>query len=59
MIDPAVKKDSAVRSTGRLPKIWLKEAHDGWKTVEVRRNEVPVQNACIEVPFSCVAIVFG
>jgi hypothetical protein len=28
-----------------------KEAHDGWKTVDVRRNDVPAQKASIAVLF--------
>lgn len=33
-----------------LPKIWLMETNVGWKTVEVKKNEVPAQKASIVVP---------
>jgi len=32
--------------------MWEKEAHVGWKTVDVRRNDVPAQKAWIVVPWS-------
>ena len=42
IIAPSVKRLSASKRTGFLPKIWENDAHDGWKTVDVRRNDVPV-----------------
>jgi hypothetical protein len=45
MMAPIVNKKRAVKSTGLRPIICEKEAHDGWNTVEVRRNEVPAQKA--------------
>jgi hypothetical protein len=36
--------------TGLRPKIWLIEAKDGCRTVEVNRNEVPDQKASMAVP---------
>lgn len=41
----------ATSSTGLRPMMWDKEAHVGWKTVDVRRKEVPAQNASMAVPF--------
>jgi len=38
--------------------MWEKEAHVGWNTVEVRRNDVPAQNAWIAVPWRALAIVW-
>jgi hypothetical protein len=50
MIVPIVKITMDTSSTGFRPMICENEAHDGWKTVEVRRNEVPAQKASIAVP---------
>jgi len=57
MVAPIVNKRRAAKSTGLRPIIWEKEAHDGWNTVEARRNEVPAQNAWTAVPFRAVDIV--
>src|ERR1700712_3736066 len=72
VIAPTVKSPRANKRTGVLPNIWDKEAHVGWKTVDVRRNDVPVlihklagtkdaqygtyQNASIADPLSFRAI---
>jgi hypothetical protein len=50
MMAPTVKIVKATRRTGFRPIIWEKEAHDGWKTVDARRNDVPAQKASIAVP---------
>lgn len=49
MIVPAAKIPIDTRSTGLRPIMCEKEAHDGWKTVDVRRNDVPAQKASIAV----------
>lgn len=55
---PTLKRNSAVRRTDLRPMMWENCAQVGWKTVEVRRNEVPHQKACIAVvPLSSTAIV--
>lgn len=57
MMAPIVNNKRAAKSTGLRPMIWEKEAHDGWNTVEVRRNEVPAQNVSTAVPLRAVDIV--
>jgi len=56
MMAPIVNNKRAAKSTGLRPMTWEKEAHDGWNTVEVRRNEVPAQNAWTAVPLREVDI---
>lgn len=56
MMAPIVNNKSAAKSTGLRPMTWEKEAHEGWNTVEVRRNEVPAQNAWTAVPLREVDI---
>ena len=43
---------------GFLPKMSLREPMTGWKTVEVRRKDVPDQKASIAVPFSSFAMIY-
>ena len=38
--------------------MWEKDPRTGWKTVEVRRNDVPAQNASMAEPPSALAIIF-
>jgi hypothetical protein len=59
MIVPIVKMTRAQRRTGLRPKMWLKEAQLGWKTVDVRRKEVPAQKASMAVPEMEVVMVCG
>ena len=56
MTAPAVNNVRATRSTDLRPNMWEREAHVGWKTVLVRRKEVPAQNASIAVPLRSAAI---
>lgn len=44
------KNERIARTKGLRPKIWESEAKLGWKTVEVRRKEVPDQKASMAVP---------
>ena len=55
MIVPIVKIMRAVTSTIFRPMMCEKDAHAGWKTVEVRKKDVPVQKALIAVPLSFLA----
>jgi len=43
--------------TGIRPKIWLKLAKFGWKTVDASKNEVPDQKASMAVPFNLCAMI--
>jgi len=56
-IAPTAKKVIATKITGLRPKICEKLANEGWKTVDVRRNEVPDQKASIAVPLSLDAMI--
>lgn len=58
MMVPTVKMMRAVTSTILRPMMCEKDAHAGWKTVAVRRKDVPVQKALIAVPLSFLAIVW-
>ncbi len=49
-MEPTVKKVRAKRRRGRRPQRWEKATQLGCQTVEVRRNEVPAQNASIALP---------
>jgi hypothetical protein len=46
----------AISSTDLQLNIWDKEAHVGWTTVHVRRNDVPAQSASIALPLRSVAM---
>jgi hypothetical protein len=50
MIAPAAKKVNAANKAALRPNECEKETNVGWKTVDVRRNEVPAQKASIAVP---------
>jgi hypothetical protein len=50
MIAPTVKKVKATKTKGFRPKMCENELKLGWKTVEVKRNDVPAQNASMAVP---------
>ena len=54
--EPTRKKASARMTRGLRPKMWLKLAKEGWKTVEVSRNDVPAQKASMAVPCSFCAM---
>ena len=56
-IVPIVKMRRARRRMGLRPMMCEKDAHAGWKTVEVRRKDVPVQKAWMAVPCSFWAMV--
>lgn len=49
---PAVKKTNATRISALRPKMSEREAKLGWKTVDVRRKDVPDQKASIALPWS-------
>lgn len=49
---PMVKKTSATRISALRPKMSEREAKLGWKTVDVRRKDVPDQKASIALPWS-------
>jgi len=51
-MDPTVNMITATTNTDFRSMMWEKEAHVGWKTVDVRRNDVPAQKAWIVVPWS-------
>jgi len=53
---PTKNKVMETMMTGIRPKIWLKEAKLGWKTVEASRKDVPAQKASMAVPCSFFAI---
>jgi hypothetical protein len=58
MTVPTVKSSNAVSRTDFRPIICEKDAHEGWKTVDVKRNDVPHQKAWMAVvPFKSVAMV--
>lgn len=40
------------------PKMCEKEPRTGWKTVEVKRNDVPDQNASMADPWRALAMIF-
>ena len=48
----------AVVRTDLRPMMCEKEAHAGWKTVEVRRKDVPVQKSWMAVPLRILARVW-
>jgi len=54
-----VKKRSEVMRSCCRPKTADIDAMTGWKMAEVRRYDVPVQNASAEVPSSFCAITCG
>lgn len=56
---PAVKKTRATRMRALRPKMSERAAKVGWKTVEVRRKEVPDQKASMAVPPSLEDIICG
>lgn len=56
-IAPTAKKASESINTGLRPKIWLKEAKIGCRTVDVNKNDVPDQNASIALPLSFSAMI--
>ena len=57
MMAPAVKRVRAMRRIGLSPNTSEKEAKLGWKTVDARRKEVPLQKASTPDPWSSSAIV--
>ena len=57
-IVPIVKMRRARRRMGLRPMMCEKEAHAGWKTVEVRRKDVPVQKSWMAVPLRILARVW-
>lgn len=57
MMAPMVKKTRETRMRARRPKMSEREAKFGWKTVEVRRKEVPDQKASIALPWSFSEII--
>jgi hypothetical protein len=57
MTAPIVNNPRAANRTGLRPMMWEKDAHDGWNTVEVRRNDVPAQKASTAVPLRAVDIL--
>jgi hypothetical protein len=54
---PIANKVSAPNTNGLRPKICEKDAKLGWKTVDVRRKEVPDQKASMAVPCSFAAMM--
>jgi hypothetical protein len=50
MIAPRLKRVSAMSHSGLRPKTAENVAKHGWKTVVVRRKEVPAQNASTAEP---------
>jgi hypothetical protein len=54
---PTEKKAKETNTIGLRPKMCENEAKFGWKTVDVRRNDVPDQNASIAEPFSFCAMI--
>jgi hypothetical protein len=54
---PIANKVSAPNTNGLRPKICEKDAKLGWKTVDVRRKEVPDQKASMAVPWSFAAMM--
>lgn len=57
MMEPIVKSTTASKSSGFRPKMLEKLANVGWKTVEVRRKEVPAQKASTAEPWSFSAMM--
>jgi hypothetical protein len=57
MIAPTPKMVRLTKIIGFRPKIELKFPRTGWKTVLVRRKDVPDQNASIAVPPSSLAMI--
>jgi hypothetical protein len=55
---PTKKSVRAVSTSGRRPKMPDSEAKLGWKTVEERRNEVPLQKASIAVPLRSRVMIY-
>jgi hypothetical protein len=53
---PTRKRMMHTVKTGIRPKIWDRAAKGGWKTAELRRKLVPVQNASIALPRRLSAI---
>lgn len=41
------------------PKMWEKDPRIGWKTVDVKRNDVPLQNASMAEPPNAFAMIFA
>lgn len=56
---PMVKKTRVTRMSALRPKMSEREAKLGWKTVEVRRKEVPDQKASIALPRSFSEMICG
>jgi hypothetical protein len=54
---PIANNVSAPNTNGLRPKICEKDAKLGWKTVDVRRKEVPDQKASMAVPCSFAAMM--
>jgi hypothetical protein len=54
---PIANNVSAPNTNGLRPKICEKDAKLGWKTVDVRRKEVPDQKASMAVPWSFAAMM--
>lgn len=57
--DPMRKKSRLIRIIGRRPKISDRVAVVGWKTVEHSKKDVPLQKACIAVPWREDAISYS
>lgn len=55
---PTVKIVMDAKRTGLRPIMCEKEAQDGWKTVDVRRNDVPAQKASIALPLMLEEMVW-
>jgi hypothetical protein len=56
--EPTKKNVMEKRRIGRRPKMVLNVAVVGWKTVLARRKEVPLQKACIAVPWRVFDIIW-
>lgn len=57
MIDPARKKARLMYIKALRPKTCENDPMIGWNTVDVRRNEVPDQNASMAEPLSAFAMI--
>lgn len=56
-IEPARKKPRLMYIRVLRPNMCEKEPSTGWKTVDVKRNDVPDQNASMAVPPRALAMI--
>lgn len=57
IMTPMKNNANEVMITGIRPKIWLKEAKLGWKTVDDSKKDVPAQKASSAEPWSFLAMM--